>query len=183
MTLPCSRFPRLDSVAVGATDNALVAGDLCLNGGNGLERRDVRRLAFHMVDVESCGMGAISTVDASGRHFEVGDPRLHRTRPLIRDHVVSRLGLGVGNPLPVVAPTCVGIIGAFRARPACAQRRAVFGRAPFRRERLSALRASPLGGRRVLPGRHTPMIPVDDRDPCKPDIFEATYERMGVRDE
>ena len=184
MTLPSSRLPRLDAMAVSTPHHTPVAHDFGFHRRNRFELGDIRSLSNHMVNIESRGVSIVPTVDAPALGFEVRDPRLHRTRPLIRDHVVSRLGLGVGNPLPVVAPTCVGIIGAFRARPACAQRRAVFGVGSLRSERNSTLHARPFGGWRVSPGRHTSIISYKGfANPCKPDIFEDTYERVGIRGE
>ena len=176
MTLPSSRLPRLDPVTVGAPHDALVSSDLGLDGGDGLERRDVRRLALHVVNVERGGVSVVTAVNAPSRNFEVGDPRLHRSRPIVGDLVVPSFGRGVSHPIPVVASPRVGIVSPLWARTTRAQRRTVLGRISLCEERTVTQHATPLSGRCFLPGRHAPMIPADDRYPCKPGVFAATYE-------
>ena len=176
MTLPGSRLPRLDPVAVRAPDDALVASDLIFDCGDGLERRNVRRLPLHVVDVERGGVRVVSAVDAPRSHLEVRYPRLYRSRPVVSDLVIPSLDRRVSDPSLVVAPPRVGVVGPLWARSARAERRAVLGRIPLGEERPITQCATPLFDWRVIPGRHTSMIPAHDRNPCKPDIFAATYE-------
>lgn len=156
MTLPGSRLPRLDPVAIRTANNALVAGDLRLNGGDGFERRDVRGLPLHVVDVERSRMRVVSAVDAPHRDLEVRDPRLDGTSASIRCRV-DALSVAVLHE-PSLAPGATlsgGRLRAGGARSLAADRGAVLRGCSFRHERLSALHASPLGGGRVVPGRHT----------------------------
>lgn len=177
MTLPGSRFPRLDPVAVGATHNALMTGDLGLDCRNGLQLRNVRGLSFHVVDVESSRVRLVSAVDASARDLELGYPRLDQACTVVRNLVVARLCLGIGNPSEVIATPRLGTVYTLGSGAIRAKRGAVLGRVAFRQKRTVTLLADPLSRRRIFPGRHNQMISArDDRNPCKPDIFEATYE-------
>ena len=179
MTLPGPRLPRLDPVAVRAPDDALVPCNLGLDCGNGLQRRDVRGLALHVVDVERRRMPGIPAVNAPVFELEVRDPRLHPACASVL-YRVDPLSVPVLRQ-PALTPSAVLLRGRLRAgsaRSLAAHRGAVLRGGALRQERPSALLANSIYDRRVLPGRHTPMIPADERNPCKSDIFEATYERV-----
>ena len=185
MTLPSSSFPRLDSVAVRTPDNTLVSRNLGFHCGDGLELRDVRSLPDHVVNIERHRVSVVSTVDASALGFEVRDPFFDTASTSIIDAIHS---LPVAGLLKSAFAPCPALFCSRRlsGRPGTARtkRRAVLGIGSLRREHVTAMRTRPVSSWRIFPGRHTSMIA--DRgfaNPCKPDIFEATYERAGVRGE
>ena len=179
MTLPRARLPRLNSVAVGAANDALVAGDLSFDGGDGLERRDIRCFPLHVVDVERSGVRVVTAVDTPSRDLKVSDPRFHCSRSIVGDTVIPSLCRGVSDPVPVVALSRIGVIGPLWPRTTRTKRRAVLGRISLGEERTVTQHATPLFSGRIFPGRHTLMIPADDRYPCKPGIFAKTYEEVA----
>lgn len=183
MTIPGSCLPRLDPVAVRATNDALVASNLRLDGGDGLERGDVRGFPLHVVDVERRRMRVVSAVDAPRRDLEVRDPRLDSPSASVLYRVDTLSVAVLREPsLPPGASLGGCRLRAGGARSLSADRGAVLRGRSLRHERLSALHAGQLGGGRVLPGRHTSMIAAHDRYPCKPDVFEVTYEPVAVID-
>ena len=182
MTLPCASLPRLDPVTVGTADDALVPFDLTLNRRDGLERRHVGRLPLHVVNVKRSRVGGVSAVHAPVRRLVVRYPLLHHASPVVGDRVVSRLRLRVAGAPDVVTATGGAVIRALGSGTARAERGAELRSISFRGECAAALRAGPISGGRVLPGRHISIVPVDDRYPCKPDIFAATYEPADADD-
>ena len=178
MTLPSSSFPRLDAVAVGTPHNTLVTRNLRFHCGDGLKLGDVRSLPNHVVNIKCGGVGVIPTVDAPCFGLEVRDPFFYPACTSILDPIYS---LPISRLFkPALAPSLALFCGGGLSRRACtasAKRRAVFGVGAFRHKHVSTLNARSLSGRSVVPGRHTSMISARGfTNPCKPDIFEATYE-------
>lgn len=181
MTLPRPSFIGLDPVAVCASHDALVALNLGPDRFNRFELMNVRGLALHVVNIQSRVMGAVATVNASGARLEVCKPLLYELAILVGRQIHTL-------PIPrllksAFAPSLALFGGGLRALRACAVRAeggAVFGAIPLGGERLVANNAGSLKGGRVFPGRHNSMIPdIDVFYPCKPDIFEDTYEAVS----
>ena len=178
MTLPGACLPGLDAVTVGASHNALVPRDLGLDRRDGFQCRDVRRLTLHVVDVERGGMLAVAAVDTPVGDLVIRDPRLDSPRTGVLDRVhllsVARLRQPLLSPRP---PLFSRWLRAFRARFLATPIRAVL-RLTLRLKSLAALSAEPLLSSDIRPRRHNPMVPAEDRNPCKPGIFTATYEAV-----
>jgi len=180
VNLPRPRLPRLYSMAVGAADDALVALDLRLDGGDGLERRNVGRLSCHVVNIESHWVRIESAVDAPRGGLEVRDPRLHGACAGIRRGVHAfSVPLPTEPPLAPRSSLVCTRLGPRRSGSVTACSGAVFRRCPLRHERRSALHTVALGSERTFPRRHGPMIAADDLYPCKPEIFTQTYDPVG----
>ena len=179
MTLPSACFPRLDAVAVSAPHYALVARNFGFHCGDRLELGDIRSLANHVVNVERSGVLVITAVDATCRNFEVRDPFFDAANTSVIDAIYSLSVSGLRKPALTPSATLLrsrrypGRASATRAK-----RRAVFSIGSLRQKRIFTMHARPFGGWRVFPRRHTPMIHVDVRYPCKPEIFAATYEEV-----
>lgn len=156
-------------MAVGAPHDALVPLDLSFDCGDGFERRDIRRFALHVV-----------AVHAAAREFVVRDPRLDLSCAVVRDGVDAVSVTGLGEPVFTPgAPLLGSRLRAFRTTLFPALIRAVL-RLTLRLELRVALNANPLLNSNIRPWRHAEMISTDDRNPCKPDIFEATYEAVEL---
>ena len=178
MTLPSPSFPRLDAVAVGAPHNALVTHDLRFHCGDRFKLGDIRSLPDHVVNIERGRVSIVPTVDAPVFGLEVRDPFFYSASTSILGTIdtlpISRLFK------PALPPSPALFCGWGRPRGAGAvraKRRTVFGVGALRRKRVSALNARPVSGRSAIPGRHTSMISARGFiNPCKPEIFESTYE-------
>jgi hypothetical protein len=165
-------------VAIGASNNAFMPLNLGLDRFNRLELVDVRCLAFHVVNVQSRVMDAVAAVNASCARLEVRKPLLYELATLVGGHIHA---LPVSRLLEsVFAPRLALLGGRMRSlgpRAIGAQRRAVLGAISLGDKRLTTNHADPLSGGRIFPGRHKSMIlTLDILYPCKPDIFDATYE-------
>lgn len=175
--LPVPALERLDAVAVGAADNARVTVDLGLHRCDGLQRRDVRGLAVRVIELKSRVVRVVAAVHAAMCELVLPYPRLHladslgalRVDPLL---VARRLE----SPLSPLSALLGSGSDTRWPSPGRAERRAVLGSRALGRERFTALRAKAFRSRRVVPGRHDPILPEMSRATCKPDIFAATYE-------
>ena len=168
-------------MAIGASYDALVAFDFRLDGFNRLQLMDVRCLAFHVVDVKGSVVRFISAVNASRAHLKFCKPLLYALAVFVGGQVhtfpITRLLKSLFAPL---APLLSGRLWALRARATGAQSGAVFGAIALSSKRLFANDAGPINGRRIFPGWHNSIIPsADVLNPCKPDIFKATYEGVS----
>lgn len=87
MTLPSTSLERLDPVAVGASNDALMPLDFSLDRSDGLQGCDVGCLALHVIEVQRHMMFPVAAVDASMCDFVLGDPLLDGTRPVSGEFV------------------------------------------------------------------------------------------------
>lgn len=165
-------------MAVGTSYNALMALDFRLDGFDRLELMDVRGLAFHVVDVQRGGVGVVAAIGAPCARLKIGKPLLHELAVLVRRQIhafpIPRLLKSAFAPFTSLFS---GWLRALGPRATGTQRGAIFSAVPLGGERLFADNACPLNGGRIFPGRHNTMISsMDVLRPCKPDIFEQTYE-------
>ena len=178
MTFPSTSLPGLYSVAVRASDDALVSLDLSFDRSNGLQLGDVCRLAFHMVNVKCGWVRAEAAVNAAAGHLEIRYPRFDGTGTSVFDRVdslpVARLLQSAFAP---GAPLLRGRLGARWPGSTGAKRRAELCVCSLRKKIISTLRTWPSRGACFIPGRHMPILPSRGfAYPCKPDIFKATYD-------
>lgn len=162
-----------DPMAICADD--LTLRDLALCGGNALGVADVHRLVVaDVVEVHCYRMGPVAAVGAAVFHLIGVKPVSDCHRPFVGKAVLT---LPVSRLLKALLAPLAGffrIVGALGAGPLSASHGAKTGFA-LGRERQPAGGAGELAGCGVFPRRYKQMLP-EMFYPCKPDIFEATYE-------
>lgn len=182
MTFPSTGLVGLDSMAVGASNDALMALNFCLDSLNRFQLVDVRCLAFNVVDVKGSMVRFISTVNASRAHLEFCKPLLYALAIFVSSQVytlpITRL---LKSPLAPLAPLFRGRLWALRSRTTGTQGGTVFCAIALGGKRRFANDTGSVSGRCIFPGRHGTIISHRCFYPCKLDIFEATYERVGMR--
>lgn len=181
MTFPGLGFPRFDSVTVSTPHNTLMSRNLGFHCGDGFELRDVRSFTDHMVNVERGRVGVVPAVDAPALGFVIRDPFFDAASTSVIEAIypLPIAGLLKSALTPGSTLLCCRRYSG-RASTVRAKRRAVFGIGPLRRERVTAMHTRPVSSWRIFPGRHTSMISARGfTHPCKPGIFEATYEPVG----
>ena len=180
MTFPRARLVGLNSVTIRTPNHALMAFNLRPDGFNRLELMNVRGLTFHVVNIQRGVVGVITAINAPGFRFEVSKPLLDHFAVLVSREIhtfpVARLLKSILTPL---ASLFSSGLRALWSGATGAQRGAVFGAISLGSKHLGANNANPLSSRRIFPGRHNSMIPAMNVPyPCKPGIFEATYEAI-----
>jgi len=124
-----------------------------------------------MVDVQRDRVRVVPAVDASVGDLVLREPLLDGPNSLVGRRVLRlSVPLAVQASLAPSAPLLRGRRRSGRPGSLTAQVGALPCVAPTSSERAVAH----LAGQFV--GGHTIMVPADIRYPCKPDIFEATYE-------
>jgi hypothetical protein len=157
--------PCLDRVAVRATDDALE--DLALSLRDALCVTDVQSLiGLNVIEVEGSGMSAEATVNASVLQFVGVEPATDTGCTLIRFGIDARTVLRIGQAS--LSP-CFCLHRVIRS----------LARLPVRFEDFVGITFAPSPGRFALTKSllfsvHNWIVTVFY--PCKPDIFEATYE-------
>ena len=165
-------------MAVGTADNTFMPPYFILNGLNRLQFVDVGSFALHVVYIQGSVMRVVSAINAPLRNLVIRQPLLDGSVTVIT-HLIYTLPVAVllqalfSPRLPLLG----GRLGTGRSGATCAKRRAVLGDVSFRKKGGLAINTNPLFGGGIFPGRHSSMIPARHVfDPCKPDIFAATYE-------
>lgn len=181
MTLPGARLPRLNAMAVGASNDALMPLDLSLNGCDGLELGDICSFPLHVVDIERCRVSLEPAIDTTSGQLELRDPSLNGTSASVLHGIdsfpVARLLQSTFAPS---APLIGGWFGPRRPSSTRAKGRTELGVLSFGKKIISTLRTRTSRGACSIPGRHMSILSSRGfANPCKPDIFAATYEEAN----
>ena len=175
---PCLRLEGLDTVTVGASDHTLVTLDLFPRCPDRLRRGEVHRLANHVVYIERSPVCFVSTIDTSLLDLVGREPFPHHTDAPVLCLSRRSCPRGVSHSSVVFRGSRFGVVRPLWPRSALTKRRTEFCSA-LRLECPAAALTNPVALNRVIPGRHEIIIPDSLRFyPCKPDIFEATYEAV-----
>lgn len=162
-----------DPMTVCANDLALGDLTLCLSDAFGIA--DVQRLAgADVVKLKRYWMGVVSTVGAATRYLVGVQPVADAARPFIR---LAIHALTIARLQQPRLPPCFHLLsGKATARPSSFSThvRAELCRS-LGRERVAALAAGERLRGGLIPWRHEGSVP-SVAFPCKPDIFDATYE-------
>jgi len=169
---------RLDPMTVRAADFA--KGDFNHRLGDGFAIADVPMLRVpDVVEVEGNRVSTVSTVNTTHADFvfiqPAANPGSAKVVPSIDPLAVSRL---LESSLSPLSSLFRGWGWSWSPRAVLAACRAELSRGSLRQERLAANGTRPFSGNDAFPWRHGSMIPVMFISPCKPDIFEATYEAV-----
>jgi hypothetical protein len=166
--------PRLDRVAIGAAYHAFCYLHFGLRNAFGVAyvQGFVR---MDMIKMKRGGMSVVPAVNATGRDLKFVQPSADFGSPVICDAIDFFTIAGPFQPFQSPLPSLLRRWRKPYSSAILTFRRAKLGRVALGLKRLSACLANVIRGGDGFPWRHQRMLP-EMFYPCKPDIFEASYE-------